>query len=297
MNQPQKTPLDFENTDKVPALLYEMLRSFVVLAETLNLSHAVKQLSSTRQTVRRHISQLEEIKGGALFDVKERRYALSPLGARVLPEAKDLISYAYGWLSGEAQQVNGLQYLAHLPQQGTYFYQQQHPIDAVFSSTGDMLKKVLTGWACAGGKLQHEALREVVGYCNIFRRTKGSLVFTEVGQESSFMSWYGNDMAYSTIGRTLSQMPGGGLFARLVDVAYEEIERSQAIRLDHIHTMIPKPNFDEPVAISYERLMLGARFPDDSPAIISVVRRTYDIEIKGLTPDLIRRMPEDTVMQ
>ena len=45
-------------------LLFEILRSFTMLAATLNLSHAVKELGSTRQTVRRHISQLEDIKGG-----------------------------------------------------------------------------------------------------------------------------------------------------------------------------------------------------------------------------------------
>ncbi|MEP3512466.1 MAG: hypothetical protein ABJN38_11970, partial [Lentilitoribacter sp.] len=37
------------------ALLHEMIRSFTTLARTLNLSHAVKELGSTRQTLRRHI--------------------------------------------------------------------------------------------------------------------------------------------------------------------------------------------------------------------------------------------------
>jgi DNA-binding transcriptional LysR family regulator len=50
-------------------LLFEMIRSFSKLAKTLNLSHAVHELSSTRQTVRRHIASLEEIKGENLFEV------------------------------------------------------------------------------------------------------------------------------------------------------------------------------------------------------------------------------------
>ena len=45
------------------AILFELLRSFTTLARTLNLSHAVKELRSTRQTVRRHIAQLEEMRG------------------------------------------------------------------------------------------------------------------------------------------------------------------------------------------------------------------------------------------
>ncbi len=166
-----------------------------------------------------------------------------------------------------------------------------------FSSKGQMLQKVLQGWAAAGGQLQHEALRDVRTFCNIFRRESGAMVFAEVGDESSFMSWFGRDVAESTIGRALQQLPGGNDFGRLVDFAYLEIERSQAIRLDHVHTMIPKNNGKTLVPISYERLMLGARFPDQSPAIISVVRRTYDINIKGLDEKIIKSMPEDAVMQ
>ena len=282
--------------EKAPALLYEMIRSFVVLADTLNLSHAVIQLDSTRQTVRRHIANLEKIKGGELFEVKERRYSLSPLGHLLLPEAKDLMANASAWLLGNAGQVDGLQYLSHSSVDGQLFYLQQHQIDRVFSSSATMLKDVLEGWARGGGQLQHDALKEVRCYCNIFRRISGDLVFAEVGEDSSFMSWFGADVAQSTVGRVLGQMPGGVDFARLVDIAYVEIERSQAIRLDHIHTVIPNPNSEVPIPISYERLMLGARFPDQSPAIISVVRRTYDIEIKGVESELIRTMPESYLM-
>ena len=281
---------------KAPALLYEMIRSFVTLADTLNLSQAVKQLDSTRQTVRRHIAHLEEIKGGELFEVKDRRYSLSLLGVTILPEARDLMANASAWLLGNAGQINGLQYLMHGPSEGHIFYQQQHQVDRVFSSSGKILQEVLEGWARGGGQLQHEALREVRRYCIIFRRMNGDLVFTEVGDDSSFLSWFGADIAESTIGRRLGQMPGGEGFGRLVDIAYAEIEMSQAIRLDHIHTVIPKPDLQELVPISYERMMLGARFPDQSPAIISVVRRTYDIEIKGVTAEIIKRMPEEYLM-
>jgi len=52
-------PVDFD-ADRIPPLLYEMVRSFTVLADTLNLSQAVRLLGSTRQTVRRHIAQIEE---------------------------------------------------------------------------------------------------------------------------------------------------------------------------------------------------------------------------------------------
>ena len=72
--------------------MFEMLRSFTTLAETLNLSHAVVLLGSTRQTVRRHIQQLEEMRGEALFEVHDRQYVLTDAGDRSVREATQTAS-------------------------------------------------------------------------------------------------------------------------------------------------------------------------------------------------------------
>ncbi|MEM9698483.1 MAG: LysR family transcriptional regulator [Pseudomonadota bacterium] len=274
-----------------PALLFEMLRSFVVLSETLNLSHAVQKLGSTRQTVRRHIASLEETKGGALFDVQDRRYVLSALGTQILPEAHRLVAGAAAWYTGNSGLVNGLQFINQANLDGWYFYQQQHPISRAFTSSGEMLQKVLKGWTEAGGQLEHPALREVRRFCNIFRRFNDDLIFAEVGEDSSFVSWFGETTAQSSVGRALGQMPGGNDFGRLVDIAYEEVEATQSIRLDHVHTLLPFGDSGNNLPISYERLMLGARFPDQSLAIVSAVRRTYDIEIKGVSRAMLQSMP------
>lgn len=298
MNKPMDhiEPLVASSSNVPPALLFEMLRSFVVLSETLNLSHAVQRLGSTRQTVRRHIASLEEIKGGVLFDVRDRRYALSPLGAQILPEAHDLVATAAAWFNGNAGRIDGLQYIKQVNADGWYFFQQQHPISRAFDSSGQALRDVLHGWSKAGGQLEHDRMRAVRPYCNVFRRFDGNLIFAEVGNDSSFVSWFGSATALSTVGRALANMPGGTDFGRLVDLAYEEVETNQSIRLDHVHTLLPYGDNGNLLPISYERLMLGARFPDQSKAIISAVRRTYDIEIKGVNQAMICRMPERLAM-
>lgn len=289
-------PIAVTQSNVPPALLFEMLRSFVVLSETLNLSHAVQRLGSTRQTVRRHIASLEEIKGGVLFDVRDRRYALSTLGEEILPEAHHLVANAAAWFNGNAGRIDGLQYINQVNPDGWYFFQQQHPIGRAFSSSGGSLQAVLRGWADAGGQLEHDALRAVRPFCNIFRRFEGNLIFAEVGDDSSFVSWFGEATAQSTVGRALGQMPGGTDFGRLVDIGYEEVEASQSIRLDHVHTLLPYGESGNLLPITYEKLMLGARFPDQSLAIVSAVRRTYDVEIKGVNQAMLQRMPEKLVM-
>lgn len=277
-------------------LLFEMLRSFTRLAATLNLSHAVLDLGSTRQTVRRHVTQLEELKGGALFAVSDRQYALTELGRKILPEALDLLARAEGWILGEAQMINGMQYLRREEPGGWFYFQQQQPIGQLFNSTSHWLPEVMSSWVTAGGHLEHPSMEPIRPYCTVFRRVGDDWLFTEVGDESSFVSWFGWTVSRSSIGRVIGEMPGGGNFGHLANAAYGEVEITQSARLDHIFTMLPKGTEAELLPISFERLLLGARFPDDSFAMISAVRRTYDVDIKGVSQDMLRQMPEDMLM-
>ena len=87
------------------AILFEMLRSFTTLAHTLNLSKAVRVLGSTRQTVRRHIDILEDIRGEKLFKLQDRQYNLTEAGSQSLHEAEILLSRGEAWLTGRTKTV------------------------------------------------------------------------------------------------------------------------------------------------------------------------------------------------
>ncbi|MEP4196588.1 MAG: LysR family transcriptional regulator [Aliishimia sp.] len=277
-------------------LLFEILRSFTMLAAKLNLSHAVRELGSTRQTVRRHITQLEEMQGGDLFAVNDRQYQLTPLGEKVLPEAQDLLARANCWVNGDFSLINGLQYLRNAVPDGWSLFQQQHPISKVFTSTGDLMKDTMSAWVASGGALEHDAFKAVRPYLMVFRRVNSQWLCVELGEECSYVSWFGWAAARSSIGRDLGQMPGGSDFGRLVDLAYIEVETNQGMRLDHTFTQVPRENGGPAVPICYERLLLASRFPDGSFAMISSVRRTHDVEIHGVSDDMLRKMPEDLVM-
>lgn len=289
------TPQIEANIRQYP-LLFEVLRSFTALADSLNLSHAVRELGSTRQTVRRHIAQLEEIKGGPLFLVTDRQYELSDLGRRILPEALDLLTRAEAWVQGKSHLIDGMQYLRHGTDDGWLYFQQQHPLGQVFSSSGEILRDAIRAWSEAGGDIEHEAMQAIRHKAMIFRRSEGNWLFTEVGDESSFTSWFGWATARSAVGRVLGQLPGGDSFDRLVNEAYAEVEQNQSVRLDHCYTTLHNEEFGGMIPICYERLLLGSRFADGSFAMVSVVRRTYDVEIKGVSDEMLRLMPKELLM-
>ena len=151
------------------ALLHEMIRSFTTLARTLNLSHAVKELGSTRQTLRRHIALLEELKGVELFVVKDRQYHLTDAGRRALPEAEDILSRGTSWLNRDVGHVEGLQHLSKVMSDGWYFHQQQRPISEVWASDRPLFREAIKAWTRAQGELEHEEMQYIRPYFMVFR--------------------------------------------------------------------------------------------------------------------------------
>lgn len=278
------------------ALLHEMIRSFSTLARTLNLTHAVKELGTTRQTLRRHIAQLEELKGVELFLVKDRQYQLTEEGIRALPEALDILSRTSSWLMGHVSHYDGMQRIhAVLPDDSSFWLQQQ-PIGELWASDRTLLRECFRAWALAGGDLEHAAMQHVRPFFMVYRNSINGWICVEIGDQASYVSWYGWATARSSIGRALFGLPGGDEFAHLMVEPFDDASNHENTRLDHIHTQL-KRNPDGPhVPLNYRRLLLAGRFPDGSPALISVLDRCYDISIAGLENEAIRSMPDDLAM-
>lgn len=297
MNKPVTSPIDIERTVKTapPALLFEMIRSFVTLARTLNLSHAVKELNSTRQTVRRHITALEDEIGAALFEVNERQYRLTPAGESVLPEAEDLAARARVWLGGSSSHINGLLRLSQQRPNGWEFHQQEQPLDHIWGGKSELLKEGLSAWAKSEGELESEHMAHLRPYLLVYRDTPNGWICVEIGEESFYTMWYGWSHARSSIGRPLGQLPGGDDFARLLEQSFDQIQMNSGVRLDEVVTTIPRVVGGPLIPTAYKRLLMGGRFPDGSFALIAVVDRSDKIRIDGVEQGILEQMPGDAV--
>ncbi|MGC1503269.1 MAG: LysR family transcriptional regulator [Sulfitobacter sp.] len=276
--QLKKTATDIP-VDVPPALLFEMIRSFVTLASTLNLSHAVKELDSTRQTVRRHIAQLEAAMGAPLFLIEDRRYHLSGLGESVLPDAKDILGRGTLWLSGQARSVGMLQRLQ--ASVGDWdFYQQQQPLGKIWSDASLLLRETFRAWTMASGQIESKWFSHVRPYLIIYRQSDIGWICVEFGQKSVYVKWFGEDYARSSIGRPISKMPAGAEFSHLIYEAFDEVQAAQMARLDHVYTRMPRAGLEGLVPIAYQRLILSGFFPDGSPAVMSLVLPVDEVNIK-----------------
>ena len=91
-------------------------------------------------------------------------------------------------------------------------------------------------------------------------------------------------------------MPGGAEFANLLSQSFEDVHVHETVRLDHIHTQLPDRNGEEMVPVSYQRLLMGCRFPDGDFALAALVGRTHNIDIEGLSDEQVKSMPAKYVM-
>ncbi|MCI2398922.1 LysR family transcriptional regulator [Aliiroseovarius sp. N1Y82] len=275
-----------------------MMRSFVSLADTLNLSKSVRALNTTRQTLRRHIATLEDHKGGALFQIEDQQYRLTDLGERSLREAEQLISRADAWLANQSGHVGGLLHLARDLGDGAPYYLQQHHLDRLWTSSSPLLQRGLQIWAEAKGEIESDAYAAMRPYLMVFREHAGEWICVDVGANSSYATWYGWRWEKSAIGRSVEKLPGGVGFANLLKVPFDDIHATGGVRLDHIHTMIRRSGDDEMLApISYQRLLTGCKFPDGSFALAALIDRTWNIDIEGLPQAMAKSMSKDLIMK
>lgn len=281
--------------DPPPALLFEMMRSFAMLARTLNLSQAVRELGSTRQTLRRHITLLEEYKGGPLFQLDDRQYSLTQLGKESLGEANTLLARSEAWLHNETSQRGGLFHLA--VQEGSVpYFLQQHPLSELWNSSSELMQWGFQMWARSEGRIESKAFSALRPYLMMFRPAEENWICTEVGDKSSYATWFGWTWERSSIGRNISELPGGEGFARLLTEPFRDVMNTHGLRLDHIVTKMQRSAEVGLEPISYQRLAMGCRFPDGSFALATLVDRTHNILIEGLPEHMRTEMPVDKIM-
>jgi len=271
------------NTNVPPGLLFEMIRSFVTLAEKLNLSHAVRELGSTRQTVRRHISTLEEAMGVPLFFVDERQYFLTVAGENALPDAKDIMARGTTWLRGQSSSIGHLQHLK-AQMDGWDFYQQQQPLGRIWEDRSLLLRETFRAWCMAAGEIENPLFAHVRPYLIIYRKTDQDWICVEFGEKSVYVNWFGRDFARSSIGRPIAQLPAGEEFSHLIYQAFDQVQATQSARLDHVFTLMPRAGGGAHAPVAYQRLILNGFFPDRSPAVMSLIMPVDHPVIAGLEP-------------
>lgn len=283
-----------------PSTLFEILRSFTTLARNLNLSETVERLGITRQTVRRHINALEDIKGTPLFALHNRSYRLTDAGVQCRTEAEAILQQTEALLHNRSvcsRTERSTERIIHTDTAGYSFHAQQHNLSRLWVDAPPLLRRSFEAWSQAELQLEHPAMERIRCYRLVYRRLQDSWLCVEVGARSSYATWLGWEWAKSAVGRFSKDDPVGTDFDSFMSRPYFQVFVAGGARLDHIAGTIPRTRNGPPIPVRFQRLLLGCRFPDGEPALALFVARTNCIEITDLPTNEIPAMPPELLME
>lgn len=276
-----------------------MLRAFVSLSKSLNLTETTKLLGATRQTMRRHITDLEVILGQALFSLEKQEYKLTAYGKGCVADAESILKQLESWSARSRMTKSSSQWLesAHyLDASGREFFSQQHPISRIAKHGLPMMKKTLAAWGLAHTQIEGSAMSDVRPYLVIYRKSQTGWICVEIGERSAYAKWFGWAWAKSAIGRLSEDDNVGNDFNDFISGAYARIYGEGGVRLDHLYAHLPREISDEPVPVSFQRLLMGCAFPDGTSGLAVLVLMTNQIDITALCDVEISCVPEELVM-
>lgn len=275
-----------------------MLRAFVSMSRNLNLSKTCQELGATRQTVRRHLTDLERIKGEQLFEVTERQYYLTPSGQASLDGAKALLLQLDTWSGQSTLRRNfsgGLEASRYTDADGREFFSQQHPVSKVALDGLPLVRKALVAWGSAETQIEHEAMEVIRPYTVLYRKGPAGWVFVDIGTESAYAKWFGWTWSKSAIGKLMNEDNVGDEFNEFIAGAYSRIYEEGGVRLDHLFAYLPKDGGD-PLPVTFQRLLLGCVFPDGTPGLSVLAVITSQVEIDALPEEERPIIPEHLIM-
>ncbi|MDJ0612853.1 MAG: LysR family transcriptional regulator [Rhizobiaceae bacterium] len=284
--------------NKTPSVIYEMLRSFVSVADTLNISKAVVQLGFTRQTIRRHLDDLEEISGGPLFEVRNRQYHLTTNGEKRIAGAKELLSSLDDWVFDRYHSPQELKSIVYRSSALDYiYYLQQHCLMDVWDNGVPLIKNALTAWSEANAQLENSAFDHLREYLLIYRKARGNWLCTYVGQKSSYVSWLGLTWAQSAVGKVVGDDESNHHDHKFVVAAYDSVLEWGAPKYDHIHTAFSRDGGTTLEPVNYQRLLIPLRLPDGDTVLGSMVARTNQLDFSNLDVGDILPISDDLLME
>ena len=293
--------LDVPYENKQNRVTLDMLRAFVCLAQTLNLSEASGMLRITRQTLRRHITELEAIRGDQLLKLEAGRYTLTGFGRDCLSEAEEVLRLCGNWdkrTGGyRVQKLRGFEHAEYHGPDGQDFYCQQHSIGTVGQNGLPLLREMLSAWGQAGAQIEAPAMARIRPYIVIYRKSQQGWICTEVGEKSAYARWFGWNWAKSAQGVLSEEDHAGDEFNRFIYRAYSKIYDEGGIRLDHLHAYLPREGYDKPEPLSFQRILAGCHFPDGQQALAVLVAMTNNISIKSLETMQIPEVSQDLLME
>jgi len=261
---------------------------FDKLYETRSISSTADNLNISRSTVRSHIDRLAKILNNG--DTITDRGKLTEGGERLYARIRyDLAAFG-----------NSLDVIKNTPAvTGPLAWaSQRHHVSLLddVSQTVPVIHHAWQAWRSGNASLDSLGMRALVPWSLIFRPWEDGWMLVEIGEKSSYVSWFGAERArYFKSEIRQSKLTGGVSFDE-TSRAYDEVARWGTPILHHIHACIPRYEGKDNEWVTYQRLVLPIKWGQEAGlAVFSA--RTNNISIDSLSDQDRHWLPDELLME
>lgn len=241
-------------------LLFGYVRSFVRLAYLGDVNIAAKELGVTRQSIKRHIHELENLLECELFSHIGSPSRLSERGVLWMPRAQEFIE-----LSGVFLNRRGV---AKAEYQST-----QLPLRMLMrdSSNSALLRAVANYWMQGNQATTGPEFTKFAEHTIIYERQSGTWAAKVIGVKSAFCQWFGPEIAKSSEGKTVAEMATGSDLRDEVSFLLDGVYTRGGLHFSEVSCKLQRPNVDGRVPVLFQRLL--AEYVDEleRPVVVSVI--------------------------
>ncbi len=237
--------------------------------------------------------------GQALFSLEKQEYVLTAYGKGCVADAESILRQLESWATRSRMTKRRSQWLEsanYLDANGREFFSQQQPIIRIAKNGLPIMKKTLAAWGQAHTQIEDPATSDVRPFLVIYRKSQTGWICVEIGERSAYAKWFGWAWSKSAVGRLSEDDNAGDDFNEFISGAYARIYGEGGVRLDHLYAHLPREGCDEPIPVSFQRLLMGCVFPDGTSGLAVLVLMTNQIDIDALCDVEISCVPEELVM-
>lgn len=261
---------------------------FNELYEARSISSTADNLNISRSTVRSHIDRLAKMlnNGEALTD----RGKLTEGGERLYARVRyDLAAFE-----------NSLEVIKNTPAvTGPLAWaSQRHQVSLLDDKalSVPIIRHAWQAWRSGSASLDSLGMRALVPWTLIFRPWTGGWMLVEIGERSSYVSWFGAERARYFKSEIRQPDLTGGVSYEETSRTYDEVARWGTPILHHIHACIPRVEGQDNEWVSYQRLVLPINWGEEAGlAVFSA--RTNKISIDSLAEQDRHLLPDELLME
>lgn len=241
-------------------LLFGYVRSFVRLAYLGDVSIAARELETTRQTIGRHIMELENLLECTLFEAVGANSRMTEWGVLWLPRAEEIFDTCSALFSKKDKR-------------NTEYRSTQLPLRMLLrdSSISKRLSAFAGAWMLGDKSLSCERMAQFHDHWITYERKKGTWCARSVGANSALSQFYGQDLATNSAGATIQQMISGTELRDEISFLLDSIYTRGGIHFSEVACRLIKPGTTEPITVLYQRVLVELSDENERPVVGSVI--------------------------